>query len=396
MIMPAIMHRLGLMFLAGLLVLHFMRRLPVLSISIYLVSGIVMAPLFSGFPESLLFDVYKTITLCAVSLVAFVVGQSLIRENRFLLKEELFAAALLQYILCFFSVILASRILFMLNWPEALILAMSASAGSTAVYIASVKGREQSESALEVSVFSDIIGLLVFAAIFLIIRSVPQNFAFGALSLISLGAVAIIKITVSLGLGTLLGMLSVMIYPKLKSEGEILIFTVLIILLMTGFSLGAGLSVIACVLGCSRIISAKYEQGYIVYGILDNIKSQIYIICFFLSGVIMRIHFSDRIIVFAAVLLLIRILSRSGSLAVFSYAMRRDRSIVPGWRYMVSFNGLAIPIAALSYLMPGTDHAALLGITAVAVIITDILLQLDAYLNGSASSVLPHEDYFVE
>ncbi|MDA3793385.1 MAG: cation:proton antiporter [Elusimicrobia bacterium] len=285
---PNVILSLGFILLAGLVAATIIKSFKFPTITAYLVLGIIIGPHFLGFISNRVIASSGLISNIVLSFIAFSIGQNFSRDRfrqigkvaiSISISEAVFAAAAVGIGLALLT-----------DLPLFVVLSFAAIAPATApaaivmvVRQFGAKGKF-TDTLLAVVALDDSWGLMIFALILAVAKSMTGSHT-NIFSLAISGVFhGMIEIFGAIALGCILGTVLSKLAKYVKNQSDTLTYTLGFILLNAGLSLFLDVSVLLSNMAMAAVIVNINKTGFKFFEALRNIDAPFYLLFFVLAG----------------------------------------------------------------------------------------------------------------
>ncbi len=316
---------LSLILLFGVLSGKIAEKIKTPAITAYLVLGILMGPYVAGFVPLSVIKSSGIISNFALSLIAFSIGQSFsFQIFQQIGKQVLWISVLAAFAAWLFVVI--GMLLLGLPLYVALIFGSIGTATAPAALIMVIrqyKARGKfTDILMGVVAIDDAWGLIMFSVCLAFARKIHFNQMTSVFQVI-FGS--LLEIGLSLLMGSIIGWIFCTFAYHIRTQRDLLIYTVGTIFFTAGLALHFHLSVLLSCMILSTVIVNIHKESFRFFDVLQTVDWPIYLIFFVLAGANLEIEMLRHIGFIGVVYLIMRVLGKcTGTYlgAVFSQAGR--------------------------------------------------------------------------
>ena len=264
------------------------RRLP--EITGYVLAGVILGPSALNLIDHRLLGSAESISLVALSLIAFGISRELSWTTLRQYGRQLLIITISQGLGAFLFVFLAVWLLFGQPFEASLILGSIALATAPATVFLVVKQfhakGELTRILLASVALDDALGLIVFGLATGIALAMRTNGGFGISHVFEAAA----HVVESFVLGALIGLAIIPILRYIQRYTERLIFTLGVILVVAGLSVLLSLSPIISSLSLGAVLANFLGEAKHVFAIIDSFSQPIYALFFVVGGAILDLR----------------------------------------------------------------------------------------------------------
>jgi len=277
---------LGFILLAGLFSARLINKIKFPAVTAYLLLGILIGPSILNLTSQELINSSGFISNIVLGLIAFGLGQSFTREFFRNIGRPVLWISILEAVLPWVLVTLS--FFFILKQPFYVALLFGAIASATAPAATVMVVREYkakgrfTDILLGVVAIDDAWCLIIFALSLAIAKSVAFHASNTFVSKVIFHS--LIEIIGALMLGGLIACLSSLFSKFIRTQTELLIYTLGFILLTTGLAIKLGLSVLLANMFLGTVLININKSNFEFFDVLKLIDSPLYLLFFVLAG----------------------------------------------------------------------------------------------------------------
>lgn len=319
----------GFVFLVGLVSARLVNRIKTPSVTAYLLLGIILGPSFTNLAPRELILSSGFISHVVLGLIAFGLGQGFTKRFFLELGRGVLWISILEavfpWILVSFTLLIFTRLPFYLTLLFGAISAATAPA-ATVMVVREYKAKGKfTDILLGVVAIDDAWCLIVFALSLAISKAIalhtPNAFIFRTF----LGALT--EIFGAFILGGLIAFLITFFSKYLRTQTELLIYTLGAVLLNTGLALQFHLSVLLANMFLGAVLVNLNKESFKFFEILKNIDSPLYLLFFVLAGVNLEINLLTKIGIIGIIYIVFRIIGKVLGSFLGGYIVKADPQI---------------------------------------------------------------------
>jgi len=367
---------LGFILTAGLFSAKFIKRLNFPAVTAYLLLGILIGPaLFKLVPAGIL-NTSGLISNIVLGIIAFGIGQNFSRYHLRKIGKPIIWISILES--CGAWVMVTLAFLLILRQPFYLALIFGAIASATAPAATVMVIREYrargnfTDTLLGVVAIDDAWCLIIFAMSLSISQAVYTHML-AASFLIKVFLNSILSIFGAFILGAVLAILVSLLYRFIRTQTELLIFTLGFILLNIGLAIWLHLSVLLASMALGAILVNSHRYSFKFFDALKCVDSPLFLLFFVLAGANLEINILPKLGIISFVYLIFRVLGKmmgAGLGAKLSNAPKNIRKYL-GWG-LVPQAGVALGCA----LVAKSDFPVLGEMIFTTIIATTVIYEL--------------------
>ncbi len=284
---------LGFILLAGLASGKIIRRLKFPVVTAYLLLGILAGPFVWNLISPSILRASGLISFIVLGFVAFSLGQNFSFESFRKIGKSIIWISILGACGPWLIVTLGLSLIFKMPFYEALLYGAIASATAPAATVLVTREFKAkgtfTETLLATVAIDDAWCLIIFALSFAIARAMA-SYGFVNSVLIKAIASACVEIAGSFVLGWLIAWVSGYLIRFARTQAELLVFILGIILLNTGLAIYFGLSVLLANMFLGAVLVNIHHLSFKFFDTLRNIDPPLYIIFFVLAGANLEVN----------------------------------------------------------------------------------------------------------
>jgi Kef-type K+ transport system membrane component KefB len=285
---PNVILSLGFILLAGLVAATIIKSFKLPTITAYLVLGIIIGPHFLGFISNRVIASSGLISNIVLSFIAFSIGQNFSRDRFRQIGKVAIIISISEAV--FAAAAVGIGLVLLTDLPLFVVLSFAAIAPATApaaivmvVRQFGAKGKF-TDTLLAVVALDDSWGLMIFALILAVAKSMTGSHT-NIFSLAISGVFhGMIEIFGAIALGCILGTVLSKFAKYVKNQSDTLTYTLGFILLNAGLSLFLDVSVLLSNMAMAAVIVNINKTGFKFFEALRNIDAPFYLLFFVLAG----------------------------------------------------------------------------------------------------------------
>jgi len=299
---------LGFIFITGLFLAKFINKIKFPAVTAYLLLGIVMGPSVLKFVPSGILNVSALISNIVLGLIAFSLGQNFTREFFHRIGRSVFWISIFEAVVPWIIVTLG--FIFILNQPFYVSFIFGAIAAATAPAATIMVVREYrakgrfTDILLGVVAIDDAWCLIIFA-----LSMAVSKATFLHSSNIVIWRVALNSITEIVGallLGGLIASFAASFSKMIRTQAELLIYTLGFIFLSTGLAIALDISVLLTNIFLGTVLVNINKSHVNFFEVLKQVDSPLYLLFFVLAGANLEIQFIRAIGITGVAYILLR------------------------------------------------------------------------------------------
>ncbi|MBU2064170.1 MAG: cation:proton antiporter [Candidatus Omnitrophica bacterium] len=274
----------SLIFLFGLVASRFAGRIKTPAITGYLIIGIILGPYVLNFVPKSVIDVSGLISNLALSFIAFSLGQNFSRSVFQQVGRQVMWISILAALgACLF--VFVGMLVLKLAFYTSLLFGVIAAATAPAALIMVVrqykaKGRF-TEILMGVVAIDDAWGLIAFSLGLAFARAIYFNQTSNIMQII---LKSLLEIAGSFVLGVVLGAMFNLFGKYMKTQRDLLVYTLGMLMLTCGLALHFHFSVLLSCMFLSAVVINSRRENFRFFEALQNIDWPIYLLFFVLAG----------------------------------------------------------------------------------------------------------------
>lgn len=383
--------------LAGLMMTRLFKKIHLPAVTAYLVAGILVGPYCLGqlniaglgFTDSKSLDALNLVSEVALGFIAFSIGSEFRLKNLKETGKQAVVIGIFQALLATVSVVLALWILHLLM-PDKLTMPMVLTLGAIATATApaatlmvvreyKAKG-ELTNLLLPIVALDDAVGLLVFAVLF----GISKTVSFGSLDILPIILNPLLEITLSLLLGTVMGLILTEVEKLFNSNTNRLNMTIALVLLTVALtmlkwkvgSVSIGFSSLLTLMMMGTVFCNRCPLSENIMSASDKWTSPVLAAFFVVSGAELELSvFRDwMIVVIGAVYVIFRCIGKyygariSAKFTHCSESVRKNLGIT-----LFPQAGVALGMCTIAASELGSEGALIRNITLFAILIYELV-----------------------
>ena len=296
---------LGLIFLSGLLGAKVVNKLKLPSVTGYILLGIIIGPYVLNIVSKEVLNSAGFVSNIVLSLVAFSLGQNFVleqfkkigKEVLYLSLGEIIGPMLLVTVLVWLLARIPLHISALLGG-----IGIATAPAATVMIVREYRARGKfTDTLLSIVAIDDAWGLILFAVLFAIAKSIEKFHGLNTTLLVSSVVHAFYEIFGSMLLGIFCGYLLSFLSRFTKTSAEFLIYTLGIIFLNTGISILFGFSVLLSNMFLGATVANIDKASFRFFDTIKSIDSLLYLLFFVLAGASLEITSVGNLSVLAAI-----------------------------------------------------------------------------------------------
>lgn len=287
---------LGFLILVGFFMGKLGGRLHFPKVTGYLVAGILVGPSCLNLLSPEILDASGWLNNFALALIAFGIGSQFTLHNLRRLGKGIFLIALLEALGAFVVVVLAMSLLFKQSMAVSLLFGAISAATAPAATIMVIRELKAkgifTDTLLATVAIDDPICVILFGVVggFAAVLSQGQAFSFFTTVLKPIGEIA-----AAVALGAAIGFAVVYLARKVKSEQDLQLVTLGLVLLAAGLALAWNLSNLLVCMALGSVVGNYSRRRELVFRSLQGIENPLYLIFFVLSGASLKLEILARV-----------------------------------------------------------------------------------------------------
>lgn len=304
---------LGFILTAGLFSAKLIKRIKFPAVTAYLLLGILIGPaIFKLVPEGLL-NSSDLISNIVLGIIAFGIGQNFSRYHLRKIGRPIIWISVLEA--CGALVMVTLAFLFILRQPFYVSLIFGAIASATAPAATVMVIREYrargsfTDTLLGVVAIDDAWCLIIFA-ISLAISQAVYTHMMAASFLIKVFFNSLLHILGAFMLGAILATLLSLLYRFIRTQTELLIFTLGFIFLNIGLAILLNLSVLLASMFLGAILINTHRYSFKFFDVLKNIDSPLFLFFFVLAGANLEVSILPKLGIIGLTYLIVRVIGK--------------------------------------------------------------------------------------
>ncbi|MDD5173353.1 MAG: cation:proton antiporter [Candidatus Omnitrophota bacterium] len=366
----------GFILTTGLFSAKLIKRIKFPAVTAYLLLGILIGPsLFKLIPEGVL-NSSGLISNVVLGIIAFGIGQNFSRYHLKKIGKPIIWISILEA--CGAWALVTLTFLFILRQPFYISLVFGAIASATAPAATVMVIREYrargnfTDTLLGVVAIDDAWCLIIFA-ISLAISQAVYTHMMAASFLIKVFFNALLSIFGSFVLGAVLAIVLSLLYRFIRTQTELLIFTLGFIFLNIGLAIWLHLSVLLSSMFLGAILINAHRYSFKFFDALKCVDSPLFLLFFVLAGANLEISVLPKLGIISIAYLVFRVIGKVGGASLgakISNAPENVRRYL-GWG-LVPQAGVALGVA----LIAKSDFPAVGEMIFTTIIATTVIYEL--------------------
>ncbi|MGE4357107.1 MAG: cation:proton antiporter [Candidatus Omnitrophota bacterium] len=321
---------LGFILLSGLFLSKLINKVKLPSVTAYLLLGIFIGPSFLNLIPRDITSASGLISNIVLGIIAFGIGQNFSRDNFRKIGKSIIWISILEA--CSAWILVTFVFLFILRQPFYISLLFGAISSATAPAATVMVIREYrakgnfTDTLLGVVAIDDAWCLIIFA-ISLAISQAIYSHMLATFFLIKVFFNSLLNIFGAFILGGLVGILLTYLSRYLRSQTELLIFTLGFVFLNIGIALWLKLSVLLSSMFLGAILVNINKSSFNFFESLKTVESPLYLLFFVLAGAHLEIGILSKLGLIGIAYLVFRVIGKMTGAGLGAYISGASRSI---------------------------------------------------------------------